>query len=92
MPVPPGPVRVNRRVSANRARATCHLRAADEARQLDGQVVRARIERAQRREPVVEAFDDELVETFRGGQVLQAPLAEIAHLHARRAGTARAAA
>ena len=78
--MPPGPVSVSNRVSAQRLARDGQLGAANEARQLDGQVVRPRVQRAQWRKPVFEALDHELVQPFRGGQVLEPLLAKIAQL------------
>ena len=56
--MPPGPVRVSRRVDARRTAASAQLRlAADEARQLRRQVVGPAVERPDRREVGLEAVD-----------------------------------
>ena len=92
LPVPPGPVSVSRRVVAEQLLRLGDQRlAADEARQLERQVVGRGVERARAREVVAEALDDELEEALRAREVLQAVLAEIPDRGARQGADPRRA-
>ena len=85
MPVPPGPVRVRRRVGPQQLGGLGEFALApDERRQLGRQVVGPGIERAQRRELVRQAVGVHLDEAFGHAEVAQPVQAEVAQRDAVR--------